>query len=446
MKATPLKKIAQLMHLTTDADCIISGVSADSRLTVPGDLFFALPGAQSDGHFFIPEAAAKGARAAVVRRDYSESCSGMPLLHCDDVLESLQLLGKLYLRLGNAKIIAVTGSIGKTTTKDFLSTLLKCKYKISSSPGNSNSQIGLPLAILNNVSLDEDLLIFEMGMTHRHQISKLIEIAPPTVALITTIALVHACNFDSIDEIAQAKAELFSHPNTDLGIYPKECDIKNTLSRSGPCRKLSFSTNTSNADYVLESLGEEMIVKSSNADFVRLPLLTLLGNHNRHNFLAAAIAARHFGVSWEEIGERMSSLTLPERRLQIIEKFDAVFVNDSYNASEISLKAALSSLPKPKALGKKIAVIGEMLELGKFSHQCHLEVGEYALKYVDSMFCLGQECSPIYECWQKAGRPVYWTQERQSLVAALRAQLQPNDVVLLKGSRAKGLWKILDEL
>ncbi|MBA3817089.1 MAG: UDP-N-acetylmuramoyl-tripeptide--D-alanyl-D-alanine ligase, partial [Parachlamydiaceae bacterium] len=139
-------------------------------------------------------------------------------------------------------------------------------------------------------------------------------------------------------------------------------------------------------------------------------------------------------------------LVLPELRMQIVEKNGVIFVNDAYNASEISIKSALNSLPNPKVGGKKIAVIGEMLELGKFSEQCHLAVGEHALNCVDSMLCFGEGCAPIHECWQKAGRHVLWTQDRSLLVNALQAELKLGDVVLLKGSRAKGLWKIIEEL
>lgn len=446
MNPTSLKIIAQNLHLSADSDAIISGVSVDSRNTNPGDLFFALPGNTLDGHAFIPEAKARGAKAAVVRKDFSGPSHGLPLLRTVDVLQSLQDLARSYLKQGEAKVIAITGSLGKTTTKDFITTLLKKKYSVSSSPGNSNSQIGLPLAILNHTSSTNDFIILEMGMTHANQISNLIDIAPPTVAVITSVALVHACNFDSIKDIARAKAEIFTHPKTEIGIFPLDFDVDQTLRNTGCCKKLSFSTSSASADYSLHVDGEEMQLISSQKEIVRLPVLNLRGDHNRHNFLAAALVAHHCGLSWDDIRATMSQLTLPERRLQIIEKFGAVFVNDSYNASEVSLKAALSSLPQPQHPGKKIAVIGEMLELGKFSRQCHREVGQFALTKVDSMLCLGEGCAPIYECWQDAGRPVFWSQDRGEVIEALRKQLAPNDVVLLKGSRAKGLWKVLEEL
>lgn len=446
MKPTTLKYLAHLMQVASKADQKVAGVSVDSRLTVRGDLFFALPGAQVDGHHFLSEAAAKGAVAAVVKSDYVGPTHGMALMHSEDVLATLQLLAHNFIKHGRTKIAAITGSVGKTTTKDFITALLKSRYKVSSSPGNSNSQIGLPLALLNHSTLEEDFLILEMGMTLPGQIAKLVQIAPPLVAIVTSVALVHACNFDSIEDIARAKAELFSHPYTQLGIYPKEYNFGDVFSATGTSRKLAFSTKLSTADYFLDTRQDKMTLFTHSGWLSRFPILNIPGEHNRHNFLAAAIAARHLGMTWEEIRCAQMSLVLPERRMQIIEKDGLVFVNDSYNASEISLKSALSSLPSPRGSGRKIAVIGEMLELGKFSKQCHLAVGEHALNCVEKMFCLGQECAPIYECWQKAGRQVFWAMERALLVDALRAQLKADDVVLLKGSRSNGLWNVLEEL
>lgn len=445
MKPTTLQHIAHLMQMTSADQQSVSGVSADSRLTARGDLFFALPGAQVDGHNFLSEAASKGAVAAVVKSGYVGSTHGMVLMHSEDVLASLQLLAHNFIRQNHTKIVAVTGSVGKTTTKDFIATLLKSKYNVTATPGNSNSQIGLPLALLNHSTLEEDFLVLEMGMSLPGQIAKLVQIAPPSVAIVTSVALVHACNFDSIGDIARAKAELFSHSYTKLGIYPKECDF-GVFSCTGESRKLAFSTILSTADYFLETRQDKMTLFTHGGWLSQFPLLNLPGEHNRHNFLAAAVAARHLGMSWEEIRFAQAFLILPERRMQIIEKDGVIFANDSYNASEISIKSALSSLPTPKGTGRKIAVIGEILELGKFSQQCHLAVGEHALNCVDSMLCLGQDCAPIVECWQQAGRPVFWTEERNLLVDALRAQLRSGDVVLLKGSRAKGLWKVLEEI
>lgn len=423
----------------------LQGVCVDSRLLKPGDLFCALPGSKVDGHTFLEEVSKKGACAALVDKAYLGPDYGLELIRVDDVLESLQKLAKNLLQTYRCRVVAITGSVGKTTTKDFLTTLLAQKYRIASSPGNSNSQIGIPLSILNHTQGIEEILILEMGMTHFNQLDKLVNIAPPEVALITTTTLVHACNFDNLEEIGLAKSEIFSHPYTRIGILDRNIVNYDQLASIGSCRKLSFSLDNPKADYHMSVENSKMLVKDSQGTET-LNLLAVPGKHNCHNFLAAAAVARQMGMSWQEINEGIPSLKLPERRLQIIEKKGALFVNDSYNANELSVKAALASLPAPQKGGKKIAVLGEMLELGKYSEKCHREVGKAALEYVDLMLCFGKESKPIKDIWKEAGRPAEWALERKDVVEILKKVLQPGDVVLLKGSRSKQTWLVLDEI
>lgn len=446
MKAFSCKEIAKTIGTSTDSDRVIQGFAVDTRNLKKGDLFFALPGAKVDGHDFLKTAAEQGAGAAVVKNDYSGFDFGLPMMRVPDVLEALQTLAKAKIGQGSARVVAITGSLGKTTTKDFLSALLSHKHKVAVSPGNNNSQIGMPLTILNHVADDDEYIVLEMGMTLPGQISKLVSIAPPHAALVTTVALVHACNFDSIEGIARAKAEIFSHPATKIGIYARESDINYVLQRSGECRKISFSMTAKEVDYALQANSAGMTIAEKGKEPINLPKLPVPGAHNHHNFLAAATLARELGLTWGDIIEVIPTLQLPEKRLQFVEKNGALFVNDAYNASEMSIKAALNALPQPKSGGKRIAVLGEIVELGKFSEECHRAVGEYALNHVDTMLCYGNGCLPILECWKTAGRPVVWAEERADIVRALRERLQPGDVVLLKGSRAKAVCKVLEEL
>jgi UDP-N-acetylmuramoyl-tripeptide--D-alanyl-D-alanine ligase len=446
MKPMHLRELAQLMGISTDSQVLAHGVAADSRLVRSGDVFFALPGAKTDGHAHLSDAAAKGAVAAVVHNDYAGNDMRLPLLRTNDVLKALQDLAKTFLGRSKARVVAITGSLGKTTTKEFTAALLRKKYHVYASPGNSNSQIGLPLSIINHATLDEDILVIEMGMTLPGQIKKLVEIAPPTVAVVTTVALVHAGNFDSLEEIAKAKGEIFSHPATEYGFYDKESDLNHALTGQGTCQKFSFSITSPVADTYLEMEEGSMVVVQNGEKSPKLPILALPGEHNKHNFLCAVTVARHFGLSWEDIREVQKSLFLPDRRLEHVQKFGALFVNDSYNAAEMSTKSAISSLPKPQDGGRRIVVFGGMPELGKFSVQCHRNVAEFALQHVDYMYCFGDECLEILRCWEEAKRPVVWAKERIEIAAALRKQLRPGDVVLLKGMRIRDVGKILDEL
>lgn len=447
MRQNTLNTFVRLMNLDGSANLIpmpISGACVDSRLMMPGNIFFALKGEHVDGHTYLSEAASRGAVAAVVHTSYQGSDYGMPLIRTGDVLGALQILATNLLASSRSRIVAVTGSLGKTTTKDFLTTILKSKFLTASSPGNSNSQIGLPLALINHTTGQEDMLVLEMGMTHPGQLAKLTSIAPPDIALITSTALVHACNFDSLEDIGRAKGEIFLHPRTRLGILSRDIMNFQELVNMGRCTKESFSIQNSSADYYGTQENGQVIIATKDAK-INLPSLMLPGNHNRHNFLAAALAAHHLGISWEEIGEAVHALKLPERRLQRIERNGILFINDSYNASVPSLKAALSEMPEPKKGGRKIAVIGEILELGKFSEPCHQEIAEHSLQCVDEIFCLGKGCRPILSAWKSAEKPATLYDDLYLLVKALVPTIKAGDVVLLKGSRGKSLWKILED-
>lgn len=446
MRSMTLAWVAHLLNCEGIFPSLLTqGYCVDSRLLKEGDLFFALKGDRVDGHAFLHEVQQKGALGAIVSKNYEGSVKGLHFLRVEDPLNALQNLARIVLASRSTRVVAVTGSLGKTTTKEFTKALLSARYRVAASPGNSNSQIGVPLAILNHSTGDEDIFVLEMGMTMPGHIARLIQIAPPEVAVITTIALVHACHFEAIEEIASAKAEIFSHPCTQLGILHRDISNFADICLVGGCRKLSFSTTSLQADYHLDL--SEFYILQSELEKVKIALGTLPvpGKHNVHNLLAAIAVARYFHVDWEEIKQAISSLALPDRRLQFVRRGDVLFVNDSYNAAEISVKAALESLPQPNGEGRKIAVLGSMLELGKFSHGCHQRVGEFALNHVELMYCLGEECLPIYEIWKKAGRFVQLFENRAELVACLKRDLKPSDVVLLKGSRSKEVWKILEE-
>lgn len=442
-KFDTIKKLCSFFNQNLNFDQTIKGFSVDSRKVEPGEVFCALKGERVDGHLFLEEAKQRGAVLGIVDKSYKGS-SSLPLLTLEDVLTGLQNLAREAIAARGVKIAAVTGSVGKTTCKDFISELAKARFKISKSAGNSNSQIGLPLTILNNTTGDEEWLILEMGMTEAGQIKKLVEIAPPTIALITQVALVHSSNFASITDIAKAKGEIFSHPKTKLGLLPYEIEDYEILSKLGTCPKSSFSLSSEKADRYLKKAGREFFLHQKKQ--VLGPFsFPIIGEHHEHNFAAALSCALELGLTEEEIKQRVPFLELPEKRFQFIEKRGVLFIDDSYNASEISVKAALKHLPTPSKKGAKVAVLGSMLDLGNFSLECHRRVGVEALKYADKLFCFGKECHPMVEVWHNERREAHLFDERNALMDALRSSLKEGDVVLLKGSRSKQLWKVLEE-
>lgn len=438
-----VKELGTILEQENFSDRVISGASIDSRNTKPGDLFFALPGARLDGHAFLREAALKGAVAAIVSNNYIGEDAGLDLFRVGDVLFVLQDLARRFLSVDRPTVVAITGSLGKTTTKDFTAALLRKKFQVDCSEGNANGQLGLPLTLLNRKRKAE-VIVLEMGMTERGQIAKLVQIAPPDIAAITTVALVHACNFENLEDIARAKAEIFSHPQTRLGIYNSAMPHAEVAKNAGCCKKLSFSYPFGEADYSLGMSEEEAIIFHLSKPVMKTSW-QLAGLHNLQNYLTAVSIAHQMGLSWEEIKAGTAHLVLPSMRLQSIEKKGVVFINDAYNASENSVKAALASLPCPAPGRRRIAVLGEMRELGRFSEECHKNVGQFALNHVDSLFCLGELCNPMASCWKHVNRPADLFLDRDELVSALRNEAEAGDVVLLKGSRVCELWKVIEE-
>lgn len=447
MRPLTLNQIARSLHVVIPpsdrSQRAVTGYTVDSRTVGPGQLFFALRGMRVDAHAFLDQVASAGALAAVVDRAYQGPDFGLVLIPVDDVVAALQALAREVLVQRRPIVIAITGSVGKTTTKEFARAFLASTYRTVASPGNQNSQVGLPLTILNHTDGTEEVLVLEMGMTLPGQITQLLTIAPPDIALITSVALVHAGNFPNLEAIASAKGEILTSPQTSLGILPREvCDF-DRLRQLGSCRKRSYTTTEQEADYRLVASEHGLQVVTADQEHT-IGVLPVMGQHNRHNLLAAVALARELKVSWEAIRATVPTLSLPERRLQMIKKSGITFINDSYNAPPVGVQAALASLPQPCAGGRRIAVLGPMPDLGQFSAACHQQVAEYALGTVDQMFCLGAECQPIYETWASVGRPVDWFLEPARLAEALRQTLREGDVVLIKGENVRQMWRLLE--
>lgn len=418
-------------------------VAVDTRNVSKGDIFFALSGAKTHGELFLKDAAEKGAVSAVVSKEYAGESYGLQLFRVENTLVALQEMAKRWVARSNAKIIAVTGSLGKTTTKGFISQLLQTKYAVGTTKGSQNSQIGLALSLLNETRGTEDFLVLEMGMSAPGHIQKLIEIVSPDIAVITSIALVHAENFESLQDIAKAKAEIVSHPKTATAIISADSACADFLLQSGTCKKLSYSMNQeSQARWKLE-IKPHGLSLFENGEEVVLPFIYFSAPHMYLNALCAISVARHCGMSFDEVRAGISFLSLPEKRLQEIEKNGVVYISDCYNAAEDSVKAALNSLKSRTGFQRKIGILGHMRELGKFSEECHRNVGECALDCVDTLFCLGENCKPVVEVWQEAKRPVKWFLEFEELFQHVQNELKAGDLVLVKGARSLQLERIL---
>ncbi len=437
---------AKRVGLSLPRDKEIRGVEADTRKILPGQLFFALKGQKVDGHAYLKDAAAKGASAAVVSQDYKGESFGLPLIGVPDVLLTLHNLAKEAVLQKGWRVVAITGSVGKTTTKEFLATLLEAKFRVVKTPGNANSQTGLPTSILN-MEKEGDLFVMEAGMTAPKEIEKLIEIAPPEVALITRIGLAHAAYFeDGLEGIARAKAAIFSHPDTKMGFLNVQCRAFDAAMNTGRCEKRTFGfekLTQESADYLLKENPPSYLMqeKSGISPSFSLPFAA---THLCENFAGAAAVARYLGMSWEEIAQQATKLTPYKLRFERVEREGVVFINDCYNANPISMRAAFANLPKPKAGGRTIGVLGTMVELGAHSEASHRAIGEEALNIFDHLFCFGKESLPIVETFSRSKKPAEFFLDIDLLRARLFSHLKAGDVVLIKGSNSMALWRVLE--
>lgn len=430
MKNIPLPAIAHLLGLHSQALTQVSGYQIDSRCIAPQNLFFALPGEKTDGHHHLKDAASRGALAAVVSAQYRGPDHGLTLLPVPDVLTTLQTLARHFAHQSKAKIVAVTGSMGKTTTKDFIATLLEGKFRVGKTYSSYNTRLTLPITVLNQ-SGDEEILVLEMGMGEAGDIAKLVEIAPPDVAVLTKVGLAHyGALFAQLSDIARAKGEIFGHPKTRRAIVYhgfNEVPI--------PFEKVTFSLTDLSADY---SFSDEMIRERT---FHSPPLhVPFPQPHVRYNFLAAAAVARGFGMNWEEIAEQIPKLRLPKMRQEMFEKGGIVFINDAYNANPESMIAALSCMPK----GRRIGVLGRMVDLGPFSKSSHEEVGRFAATRLDYLLTYAEEAKPLHEAFAREEAEHFL--DFDALTARLKELIRPGDVVLVKGSRDLQMERVFDKL
>ena len=398
-------------------------VCVDSRNIQPGDLFFALPGACTDGHNYLDHAQKNRASGAIINKSYSGPIpQHLPVIRVDDTLCALQALAEELVRRINPTVVAITGSYGKTITKDFASTFLSRSNKTASTPGNQNSQIGLPLSILNTLRSDTPYLVVEMGMDQAGGIRRLTKIAPPDIALVTTVGLAHSGNFESLADIAHAKAEVFEHPKTSICLFNADAPHADLLSSKAKSDRRSFSMHEKSGVFWSLSIRKNMLFVTEDSAVFQLPCPQFTSSHVYENLLAAIATVRSAGVSWEDIENTLSSLKLPERRLQPISLNGIHFINDSYNASEVPTRSALTVL-SAYAPARRVAVIGQMVNLGRFSLECHYRVGLHALTSADVLYCLGEECEAIVNVWKEAGRSVFWTLSLDELTEQLKNDL-----------------------
>ena len=414
MKKT-VSEIAQIFGHHSDRIDFIIHAAFDSRKVKEKSLFFALTGEKVDGHQFLEEVSEKGAIAAIVSEAYQGPHYGMELIPVDDVKRALQVLARDVFKGKNPLVIGVTGTVGKTTAKEFIARVLSEKFRVAKNPGSMNSQVGLPLTVLNWNGEDE-ILVLEMGMSEKGEISRLIEIVPPQLGVLTKLSIVHSAFFEGMEGITEAKCELF-----------KSRKMKHAFLN----RDTAEFKAVQNID-VPKTWFEKSILK---APFNEPQLLENLG--------AALSIAHYLGMTEEEVERGVQKLKPFDHRGEKIKKKGVLFIDDSYNASPVAAKAAFKSMPEGKS---RFAIFGAMKELGAFEESSHREVARCALPMIDELLCVGKECLPMVDLFKQKGKRAKLFESKEKAAKHLKEIMEEGDVVLIKGSNSFQLWTILEEL
>src|SRR6266481_3767135 len=360
-----------------DGHATAHGYSIDSRTVQLGELFFAVKGERLDGHDFVEQALSRGAIGAVVRKDQLARYNRAGLLAVDDTLLALQTLATAVRKIWGKTAIGITGSMGKTTTKEAMAHLLAIKYRVHRTKGNFNNHFGLPLGLLT-LEPEYDLAVVEMGMSHPGEIAALARIALPSQAVVTNVAPVHLESFDSMAGIARAKYELIEAlPHGGTAVLNADDEYVSQFGRDFKGKVVLFGlkpTASIAADVRAENievLGPEGTRFDLVSREVRQPVQSpLLGTHNVYNVLAAAAVALEQGITPSEIAASLPSLQPADKRGQVVQLGNITVLYDCYNSSPKALMAAVDTLVAMPAR-RRIVVAGEMLELGTTGEQLH---------------------------------------------------------------------------
>ena len=451
MNPLPLSQIAQLAGGSiscSDETVVINKVSTDSRTLKPGELFVALRGQSFDGHNFVESVAKRGAAGAIVESTWNGKIpKKFALIRAKDTLQAYQELAANYRKSLTLNVVAITGSNGKTSTKDFTAAVLTRRFRVTKTEGNFNNHVGLPRTILEATSGNE-VAVWEIGMNHPGEIAVLAKLAAPDVAIITNIGVAHIEFMGSREKIAEEKGALAEAVGTQ-GTVILNADDPLTRSIAARARGKVILAGTTAGNIRAGEISQSgtgtdfTILEAAHRCRAQLPVP---GLHMVQNALLAVAAGRAFGLSLEDCAAGLIAAPLTKARLQIKDLGGVQFLDDSYNANPDSMKAALRTLVELDADGKRIAVLGEMHELGDESERGHREVGETAAALkIDQLIAIGDAATAIAEGARHAGLQkttiVNSTSEAAELLNEIAA---PGDLILIKGSRASRTEEVIE--
>lgn len=424
------------------------GLSIDTRTILPGEIFFAIPGTTHDGHDFVAAAFKRGASAAVINRSQRERFAENPpglLIVVDDTHKALLDMARYLRRTSDASFAGITGSNGKTTTKEMLYAIMSVRRRVYRSPGNLNNLFGAPIA-LGRMPENVQYAIFEMGISYPGEMTRLAEIIQPGIAVMTNIGPAHLESLGTIDNIVRAKFELIDHLPAGATVVLNNDDAH--IMAEARRRGLAFVGFGVDNDCPFRARDiritlDRRISFSISGQLIELPVL---GRANIYNALAAVAAASVWGVSPEDWAAGLASFEAVDMRLTLEHYRGLDLLIDCYNANPESVKEALRTLQSFTVKGRKIAVLGDMLELGEMSDALHVEIGRVAAgSGINYLLCLGPHSAATVDGARAAGMSAdtirhYTT--HQGLLTALVGLVRPGDMILFKGSRSMELERI----
>ncbi len=440
----------------------IRGVVIDSRLVEEGYLFIPIKGARVDGHDFIPSVFGQGALAVLSERRLTGADG--PYILVDSTEDAMKKLAAFYRKSLDIKVVGITGSVGKTSTKEMIASVLAQRYHVLKTQGNLNNEIGLPLTIFK-IREEHEVAVLEMGISEFGEMHRLAQMAQPDICIITNIGLCHLENLITRDGILKAKTESFEHLARGgiavlNGDDDKLCDCRVVNGRPALFygigqdakvvqtqqgeKRLAEKTVYAGEVSPLGLAGTRAVIYAGDERFsVQIPIA---GEHNVYNALAAVCAGRQLGLTIEEIKRGIESVQTIGGRSNLIRTGGAVVIDDCYNANPVSMKASIDVLAD--APGRKIAVLGDMGELGADERKLHAMVGGYfAGKKIDILFCTGELtkelAASVADC---SDTQVFYFEEKESLIRRLIAEKKTGDTILIKASHFMGFKEIVDRI
>ena len=446
----PLSRIAEFTSASGEFDhkAIAQAYSIDSRTIQPGELFFAVKGERMDGHDFVQQALEKGAVAAVVRRDeLARYAVKTRLVAVADTLVALQTLGAAVRRLWAKPLIGVTGSTGKTTTKEAIAHVLSSRFRVLKSEGNFNNHFGLPLMLLK-IEPEHEAAVIEMGMSHRGEIAALAKIAQPEIGVVTNVAPVHLEFFKSVAEIARAKYELIESLHAGgTAILNADDEYVSQFGRDFHGKVVRYGLHQT-ADVRAENIvsrGAAGSVFDVVAAGCREPAsLPLVGTHNIYNALAAVATGMERGLGPAEATRALATLAPADKRGAVVQLGNITVINDCYNSNPTALDAMVDTLAAMPAK-RRIVVAGEMLELGPSGEVLHRRSGRHmAQRGIDILVGVRGLAKPMVDAASSAGMRAEFVATPEEAGEWLARETREGDVVLLKASRGVKLERALE--